>query len=75
MYNLVDVVKFEAEIKKWGNSQGNIIPKKYAKRFSTNKVRVQLEEENPMKKHYGTLKLDVPIKQLMREIDEELWDE
>ncbi len=70
------IVEFEAEIKKWGNSQGIIIPQEHAKKFMQKKVKVHLmEPEDPMKQYDGTLNLDTPIDQLMREIDEELWDE
>ena len=66
---------FEAIPKKWGNSLGIVIPKNIAKKEGITPekkvtVMLRIEDENPLKELFGTLKFKKTTDELMREIDE-----
>ena len=71
----------ETEAKKWGNSSlAFVIPRNIVveKRLKNNqKIRLLLiEDRNPLKETFGLLKAwKKPTDRIMREIDEELWNE
>ena len=68
------MIELQLKTKKWGNSVGLIIPKKYSIR-PHQEVKVHIE---PIKKFttvkdiFGTFKSKRSTKQIMREIDKEL---
>lgn len=73
------MVELKAEIRKWGNSLGLIIPREFAKKEHLKpkqKVTVFLvKESNVLKDTFGTLKWKKLTRKIMDETDRELYDE
>ena len=76
-------VKMEAvhaRVRNWGRSLGIVIPKETANKEGIKdgdnvEILIKKERENPLKKTFGTLKMKTPTEQLLKEADEELWDD
>lgn len=72
MYN--SMIEIETKTKKWGNSIGIVIPKEKITLKPEQKVRILIEGSGvtKVKDIFGVLKFKKPIKQLMKEVDEDL---
>lgn len=69
-----------AKVKSWGRSLGIVIPKNTAikegiKEGDSIEFFMKKEEESPLKRTFGTLKMKTPTDQLLREVDKELWND
>lgn len=75
------MIEIEAQTKKWGNSSlAFVIPKDVVRKQhlrSNQKLRVFIaEEDNVLEETFGILSdLKKPTDVLLREVDEELWNE
>ena len=68
------MIELQLKTKKWGNSVGLLIPKRYSLR-ANQEVKVHIEPAkrfSTVKDIFGTLKEKHSTKQLMHEIDKEL---
>lgn len=75
------MIEIEAKLKRWGRSFGIIVPMEKVREAGLReeenlKVRI-MKEENPFLKNFGILKgkLKKSTEQLLKESDEEGWDE
>ena len=73
------VLEAEVKLKKWGSSIGLVLPKKAVekeglKEGETVKVLV-LKKKNPWIKLFGTAKFSRSTEEILKEVDEEGWDE
>ena len=73
------MIQFETKLKRWGKSFGVVIPMEKIKiaNISENElleIKVN-KKQNPLKKHFGSFKFSKPIKEILKESDEESWDE
>jgi ribosome maturation protein Sdo1 len=72
-------IEFEARLKKWGRSFGVVVPMdeiRNAKLAENEKLEVIItKEKNPLKKHFGTHKFSRSTDEILKEGDEESWDE
>ncbi len=73
------VVEVEMTIREWGGSLGGTFPKdklKEAHIKSGDKIRVLiLPKVSPLKGTFGILKLSRPVEEILKETDQEAWDE
>lgn len=74
------MIELNTKLRKWGNSLGIVVPLKAIKDRNIKegtevKVEIMQKKGNPLRETFGTLKFKKPIKQLMKEIDEELYDD
>lgn len=73
------MLETEVTVKKWGSSLGIVIPKNEAKKEGIKegqKIRIRIvDDENPLKKMFGTFKSKKSTAKLMRETDRELYYE
>jgi len=69
----------EAQIRKWGRSAGVVIPKEILEKEGirvNDKVEILIRKKsNPIKETFGTLKLKEPTEKILKEIDEDLWND
>ncbi len=73
------MIEVEARLRRWGRSFGIVIPmevimKERLREDEKIKVLVR-KEESPIRKTFGTVKFDRPIKEILDEGDRESWDE
>ena len=64
---------------RWGNSFGMVVPLSAvrANNFSEGEelTAIIIKRRNPLKDMFGTFKFKKPVKQMMEEIDRELYNE
>jgi antitoxin component of MazEF toxin-antitoxin module len=72
------MVELTTKIRKWGNSFGIIIPQEVLR---NKKIRegeeidaIIIKKSNVLRETFGTHKFSKPIKQIMKEVDKELYD-
>ena len=76
----VEMETVHAKVRSWGRSLGIVIPKgavikEGIKDGDNLEFFIKKEEENSLKKTFGSLKMKTPTEQLLKEADEELWDD
>lgn len=73
------MIEVESQVREWGRSVGVVIPKEAVvrERIKTgDTVRLLIKKkENPLKETFGTLKFKKTTQEILRESDEESWDE
>lgn len=73
------MVEIVAQVRKWGRSLGVIIPKEAREKANLKegkKVKIIIQENtNPIRATFGILKMKRPTEQILKEVDEESWDE
>ena len=73
------MIEIKTKLRKWGNSFGVVIPIKSAESAKVkdgDEVTILLKNEKPnLKKLFGAHKFSKPIEQLMKEMDEELYND
>ncbi len=71
------MLELKTKARKWGNSVGVLLPKKFGIRPNQD-IKLHIEPEKPftkVKEIFGTVKLRKSVEQLMREVDAELEPE
>lgn len=72
------MIEIKTKLRKWGNSFGIVVPLKFAESAKIkdgDEITILLKNEKPnLKKLFGAHKFSRPIEQLMKEMDEELYD-
>ncbi len=79
LYQYNHMREAELQVRKWGRSMGVVIPKTVAiqehiKSGDTVKLLI-LKKSNPIKKTFGTFKFKKNTEQMLKEADEEAWNE
>jgi len=73
------MVEVLAQVRDWGRSVGVVIPKETAAKAhikSGDKIRLLImEKKNPIEETFGILKFKRPVKEILKEVDREGWDE
>ena len=73
------MIEIETKLRKWGNSFGIVIPIKSAESAKVkdgDEVTILLKNEKPnLKKLFGAHKFSKSIEKLMKEMDEELYND
>lgn len=72
------MIEIRTHLRKWGNSFGIVVPQKTieeTKAKEGDEVIILLKREKPnLRKLFGSHKFSKPTEQLMKEMDEELYD-
>ncbi len=71
--------ELQAEVREWGRSMGIVIPREAVlqekiKAGDTIKI-IFLRKDSPLKKLFGRVKLKRSTEEILKEIDEECWNE
>ncbi len=73
------MLEVEAVLRSWGRSVGAVIPKELVnknKLKSGDKIKlIIMKKTNPLKETFGKFKLARSSEDILKEIDEEGWDE
>jgi len=74
------MIEIKTKLRKWGNSFGIIVPQKDLKNFPVKvgeEVTVMINQKkiNILKESFGTLKSKKTVSQLMKEMDNELYND
>jgi antitoxin component of MazEF toxin-antitoxin module len=73
------MIEIESKLREWGRSIGVVIPKEKIKEENLkegDKVKILiLKEKNPIKETFGIAKLKRSTEEMLKESDEECWDE
>lgn len=75
------MIEIKTKLRKWGNSFGVVVPQNKINQEHIREgeeVKVLLIKEpkkNILRETFGTFKFKKPVEQMMREIDEELYNE
>ena len=73
------VLEAEVKLKKWGSSIGIVLPKKAVEKEGLKEgetVRVMIfKKRNPWIESFGTMKFSKSTEEILKEVDEEGWDE
>ncbi len=74
------MIEIKTNLRKWGNSFGVIVPQKVLKNTKIKEgdeiiILVKENKENVLKETFGTFKFKKSIKQLMKEMDKELYND
>jgi len=73
------MIEIKTKLRKWGNSFGVIVPQKAIEETNAkdgDEVTILLKKEKPdLRKLFGVHKFSKPIEQLMKEMDEELYND
>jgi len=73
------MIEFETKLKRWGRSFGVVVPMDKIKQElirddETIEIKIS-RKKNPLKETFGTVKLKKSTEQMLKESDEEAWDE
>lgn len=74
------MIQIKAKLRKWGNSFGIVVPQVVVEKEKTKEgdeiiVLFKKENDNILEEMFGTFKFKKPIDKLMKEVDEELYNE
>lgn len=73
------MIEVETKVREWGGSLGIVLPKDFAKGEDIKKndtvTLVVTKKSNILEQTFGTLKFKKPTEQILKESDEENWDE
>ncbi len=74
------MIEIKTKLKKWGNSFGVVVPLNAVKEAKTKEgdevtVLFRKKKNNVLRKMFGTHKFSKPVKQLMKEMDQELYND
>lgn len=73
------MLEVESKVRKWGRSLGVVLPKEKVKEEGIDKddtITILISKKrNTLKETFGTLKLKKSTDKILRESDEEAWDE
>ena len=74
------MIEIKTKLKRWGNSFGVVVPLNAVKQTKTKEgdevtVLFRKKKNNVLRNMFGTYKFSKPVKQIMKEMDEELYDD
>ena len=73
------MIEVETDLRSWGNSLGITIPHEAVKNLGLQpgeKIKVWIgKDENVFRETFGMFKTGRPVKDIMKEIDRELYDD
>jgi len=72
------VIELKTKLRRWGNSLGIVVPQKIVEKEKAregDEITILFRKKKPnLKKLLGAHKFSKPTEQLMKEMDEELYD-
>jgi len=73
------MIEFKSQLKRWGRSFGIVVPMEKIKKAGLGENEtveiIITKQENPLKKHFGSFKFKKSTDEMLKEVDEEGWDE
>ncbi|MEK6837174.1 MAG: AbrB/MazE/SpoVT family DNA-binding domain-containing protein [Nanoarchaeota archaeon] len=73
------MLEVRAKVREWGRSLGVVLPKESAKQEGIGKndsvTLLITKKRNALRETFGTLKFKKATEQILKESDEEAWDE
>lgn len=73
------MIEIKTKLRKWGNSFGVVIPQKALEEQDAQEgaeITIFIQKRKPnLRKLFGTFKFKKPVEQMMREMDEELYND
>ena len=73
------MIEFEAKLKRWGRSFGVVVPMDKIKKADIDEnetVEIIIsKKQNPLKMHFGKFKFSKSVEKILKEGNEESWDE
>ncbi len=73
------MIEIRTKLRKWGNSFGVVVPQRAIKNEDVkegDEITILLKKEKPdLRKLFGAHKFSKPIDQLIKEMDEELYND
>jgi antitoxin component of MazEF toxin-antitoxin module len=73
------MIEFKSKLKRWGRSFGIVVPMEKLRKANINEntaIEITItKQENPLKKHFGTVKFKKPIEEILDEGDRDSWGE
>ena len=74
------MIEIKTKLRRWGNSFGVVVPlnkinQENIKEGEEVVILINKKKSNVLKETFGTFKFKKPVEQMMREIDEELYDD
>ena len=74
------MIEIKTKLRRWGNSFGVVVPlnkinQENIKEGEEIVILINKKKSNVLKETFGTFKFKKPVEQMMREIDEELYDD
>jgi antitoxin component of MazEF toxin-antitoxin module len=72
------MIEVRTKLRKWGNSFGVVVPQKAVENIDIKEgenITILIKKEKPnLRKLFGSHKFSKPVSQLMKEMDEELYN-
>ncbi len=72
------MIEVKTKLRKWGNSFGVVVPQKAVENMDVKEgedITILIKKEKPnLRKLFGAHKFFKPVEQLMKEMDEELYN-
>lgn len=73
------MIEIKSKLRRWGNSLGIVVPQNIIEKEKAkegDEIVILLKERRPnLRKLFGVHKFKQPVEQIMKEIDEELYDD
>ena len=74
------MIEIKTKLRRWGNSFGVVVPLNKINQEDIKEgeevfILIHKKKSNVLKETFGTFKFKKPVEQMMREIDEELYDD
>ncbi|MEK6855181.1 MAG: hypothetical protein AABX73_03080 [Nanoarchaeota archaeon] len=72
------MIEIKTKLRRWGNSFGIVVPQKAVEQTKAKEgdeiiILLKRKKNNVLREMFGSHKFSKPVKQLMREMDEELY--
>ena len=74
------MIEIKTKLRKWGNSFGVVVPQKVVERVKAREgeeitIFLNRTKGNVLREMFGSHKFKKPVEKLMKEMDEELYDD
>ncbi len=74
------MIQIKTKLRKWGNSLGIVVPQIVIEKENTKEgdeviILFKKENDNILEEMFGTFKFKKSVKELMKEVDEELYND
>ncbi len=74
------MIEIKSKLRRWGNSLGIVVPQKIIENENVREgdeiiILLSKEKDNVLREMFGTFKFKEPVERLMKEVDNELYNE
>ena len=73
------MIEIKTKLRKWGNSFGVVVPQKFVVEENAkegDEITILFKKRKPnLRKLFGAHKFNKPVEQMMKEMDEDLYDD